>query len=189
MPSQKLTAKQHRLKAEIEEIAAFVQMDHWNISDYEEDARTTYLEIMKFQLVRGDIVTKYTLIDELLAVDICHFYFRRPKKGFSFREQWKTDKFKVFNHYMLDDTFLMKKMTIANAINEIPAPIKSAISRINDVRNAVSHSFFPENRRQYMQHHKVTYRGSDIFTLDGIQKFAEDFFNVKKYFWQRLEWD
>jgi hypothetical protein len=53
MPSQKRTAKQRRLKPEIEEIAAFVQMDHWNISNYEEDGRTTYLEMMKFQLVRG----------------------------------------------------------------------------------------------------------------------------------------
>jgi hypothetical protein len=106
MPSQKLTAKQHRLKAEIEEIAAFVQMDHWNILNYEEGGRTTYLEMMKHQLVRGDIVTKYTLIDEFLAVDICHYYFRRPEKGFSFREQWKTQRFKVFNHYMLDETFL-----------------------------------------------------------------------------------
>ena len=57
MPSQKLTAKQHRLKAEIEEIAVFVQMDHWNILDYEEGGRATYLEMMKYQLVRGDIVT------------------------------------------------------------------------------------------------------------------------------------
>jgi hypothetical protein len=80
MPSQKLTAKQHRLKAEIEEIAAFVQMDHWNILNYKEDGRTTYLEMMKLQLVRGDIVTKYTLIDEFLAVDVCHDYFRRAQK-------------------------------------------------------------------------------------------------------------
>jgi hypothetical protein len=188
MPSQKLTAKQHRLKAEIEEIAAFIQMDHWNILNYEED-RTTYLEIMKLQLVRGDIVTKYTLIDELLAVDICHYYFKRAQKGFSFREQWKTQKFRVFNHYIIDETFLMKKMAIAHAIKEIPAPIRSAIARINDVRNAISHSFFPENRRQYAQQKKVIYQGFNIFTLAGMEKFAADFAAVKEYFWQRLGWD
>jgi len=59
MPSQKLTVKQRRLKAEMEEIAAFVQMDHWNVSNYEEDGRTTFLEMMKFELI-GEISLQNT---------------------------------------------------------------------------------------------------------------------------------
>ena len=80
-------------------------------------------------------------------------------------------------------------MAIAHAIKEIPAPIRGAIARINDVRNALSHSFFPENRRQYAEQKKVMYQGLSIITLAGMQKFAADFTAVKEYFWRRLEWD
>jgi hypothetical protein len=43
-------------------------MDHWNILDYEEEARTPILEKMKQKLIRGEIIMKYTLIDEFLSV-------------------------------------------------------------------------------------------------------------------------
>ena len=36
----KLTAKQRRLIAEFEEIAASIKMDYWNILDYAEGGRT-----------------------------------------------------------------------------------------------------------------------------------------------------
>ena len=39
-----LTPKQRHLKHEIEEIASIISMDHWNILDYEQESRTTYLE-------------------------------------------------------------------------------------------------------------------------------------------------
>ena len=58
------TAKQRRLKTEIDDIAAAVTMDHWNIADYDEDARTAILGVMKVKLVRAEIIMKYTLIDE-----------------------------------------------------------------------------------------------------------------------------
>ena len=50
----KLTPKQRRLITEIEDIAASVQMDYWNILDYDEEARGYILEAMKQQLVYAD---------------------------------------------------------------------------------------------------------------------------------------
>ncbi len=116
----------------------------------------------------------YTLIDEFLSVIICHYYFRKPKQEFTFRGLWRTKKFQIFAHYFLDDTYLMKKMEIASGIKEIPSPIKSAIARINGVRNAIAHSFFPENRRRYKAQKKVMYQGADIFGKEGVAKFLED---------------
>jgi len=46
--------------------------------------------------------------------------------------------------------------------------------RINDVRNALAHSLFPENRRRYMADKKVTYNGRHLFTLEGVEAFNED---------------
>ena len=52
----------------------------------------------------------------------------------------------------------------------------------------MAHSFFPENRRQYVRHKAVIYRGFDIYTMQGIEKFAEDFEAVKAYLWKRAGW-
>ena len=170
----KLKPKQRRLIAEIEEIAATVQMDYWNIGDYVEEGRTTILELMKQQLIRSEIITRYTFIDEALSVIISHFYFKVPKQEFTFKRLWKTKKFRIFANYLLDETYLMKKLAIVNEIKEVPAPVKSAVARINDVRNAIAHSFFPENRRQYRAYKKVMYRNSDIFTQEGVAKLLKD---------------
>jgi hypothetical protein len=183
----KLTLKQRRLIAEFEEIAASIQMDYWNILDYREDGRTVILELMKQQLIRGEIIMRYTFIDECLSLIVCHYYFKAPKQQFSFPRLWRTKKFQIFAHYFLDETYLLKKMDFVSAIKQIPSPIKSAIARINDVRNAVAHSFFPENRRQYKGrgYRKVMYRDTDIFSKEGVAKFLEDTQRVQDYLLQQ----
>jgi len=87
-----LTRTQRRLRAEIEEIASIANMDHWNILNYEEERRTPQLELMKDQLVRGEIIVTYTFIDELLSDIIVNKYFRGPDKqsnGFGARKSSK----------------------------------------------------------------------------------------------------
>jgi hypothetical protein len=37
-----LTRKQRKLRAQIEEIASIICLDHWNIEAYEADARTIF---------------------------------------------------------------------------------------------------------------------------------------------------
>lgn len=181
----KLTLKQRRLIAEFEEIAASIQMDYWNILDYREDGRTVILELMKQQLIRSEIITRYTLIDEYLSVIMCHYYFKIPKQKFTFQRLWRAKKFQIFAHYILDETYLLKKVAIVNAIREIPSPVKRAIARINDVRNAVAHSFFPENRRQYKGYKKVTYRDTNIFSKEGMAKLLEDAQRAQDYLGQQ----
>jgi hypothetical protein len=52
--------------------------------------------------------------------------------------------------------------------------------KINDVRNALAHSFFPQNRRRYRKlgrrvaYGGVPYNGADIFTRPGFEKFYSD---------------
>jgi hypothetical protein len=97
MPPAKLTLKQRRLQTEIEEISAFVHMDHYNILEYPEESRTTHLELMRRKLILGEIITKYTYIDEMLSVLICHYFFPRPRQAY-FPKLWKTKKFQIFTH-------------------------------------------------------------------------------------------
>jgi hypothetical protein len=170
-----LTAKQRRLRREIEDIAAMLRMDHWNIEQFEPDERTTMLEVMKNSLIRGEIVLRYTLIDEYLTAIICYYFFRRSQ---SFRELWRTKKFRIFNHQIMDEMFLLPKMQVVHAIASLPGEVQDNITRINRLRNDVAHSFFPENRKAHMPAKKRLYRGIDIFTKAGVQKFLDDFYVV-----------
>jgi hypothetical protein len=52
----------------------------------------------------------------------------------------------------------------------MPRGIVAYVEKLNDLRNAVAHSFFPENLRGIRR----TYRGIDIFTIDGFSKLRED---------------
>jgi hypothetical protein len=71
------------------------------------------------------------------------------------------------------------------AIDEIPSQIRGMIEGINALRNAVAHSFFPENRRQYASYKKVVYKGADVYTLAGVQRLSDDFDVVSNYLIKR----
>jgi hypothetical protein len=82
----------------------------------------------------------------------------------------------------MDETFLLKKLAMVEAIAAVPKLDSSAIKRLNDVRNALAHSLFPENRRRYMADKQVKYRGVNLFTPDGIAAFQEDYEVVRAHF-------
>ena len=171
----KLTPKQRRLMDEIREISEFVRMDHWNVLEYAEEARTPILEMMKQKLIRGEIITKYALIDEHLSVIISNYYFRRhPKTQSTFRRLWQTNKFQLFVDYFLDEAYLLHKARMVDEFKALPSDVRSALERISGLWNAIAHSFFPENRRQYRAQKMVMYQNANIFSKEGIAKFLQD---------------
>ena len=117
---------------------------------------------------------------------ICDYYFKRASKKTSYQKLWKTKRFKTFVHYLMDETFLLKKLAVVEAIMSVPKPVSNAIKRINEVRNALAHSFFPQNRRRYMRDKKVMYYDVDLFTRDGIEKFEQDYLMAENYFWKKV---
>ena len=182
-----LTRKQRQLRKEIEKIASVISMDHWKIEGYEgpSEYRTEVLKGMKDQLVRREVVMRYTLLDEFLTNIICDYYFRRKQRQVSYPTLWKTKPFKIFVHHLMDETYLLKKMAIVHAIKAIPSDVSSAIARINDVRNALTHSFFPEHRRRYMAFQKVMYKGVPLFSVEGVERFGEDYNLAQTYLVRR----
>lgn len=136
---------------------------------------------MKDKIVRGDVIVKYTLIDEYLTDIICDYYFER--KDSHYGRLWRTKRFKLFVHYIMDETYLLKKLSIVHAIRAVPKDVRSAITRINDVRNDLAHSFFPQLRRRYVRGKKV---GVDLFTSAGVKRFADDFDLAYEYLRKRL---
>jgi len=115
----KLTPTQRRLISEIDEIAKSIQMDYWNILNYNEEGRTIHLKLMKRQLVIGEIIIKYTLIDEFLSTVIAHYFFKRPKANlFAIERMWRNKKFQLFAHYFLDESYLLAKVRLVHAIKK-----------------------------------------------------------------------
>jgi hypothetical protein len=181
MPLDRPTAGQRRLVKEIEEIATSIEMDHRNISEHDKVPRTARLYLIKLKLINAEIVFRYTLIDEYLSDVICNFYFSKRKSEVTYRRLWKTEKFKIFNHYVLDEIYILQKMRIVDAIKPIPREHKGFIAEINDLRNAITHSFFPQNRRRYLKSEAVMYRGDDVYTKEGIEKLVRDARKVQEF--------
>jgi hypothetical protein len=184
--STSLTPKQRRLKKELEEISEIVRVDYRNILTWPPKLRTTALEVMKRQLIRGDIVTQYTLIDDWLSGAVCRYFL----PGTNFIVQWKTQRFIRFNYYVIERLYMTQKLAFLKDAYIVPKAIAATIEEINALRNAMAHAFFPENLRAY--HMKgpsatrkpvsVHYKGTDIFTLEGIRKFAADCGTVTEFF-------
>ena len=42
------------------------------------------------------------------------------------------------------------------------------------IRNAMAHSFFPENRKEHRSVGKVLYEGKDIRSSEGLSRFKDD---------------
>jgi hypothetical protein len=83
--------------------------------------------------------------------------------------------------------YLIKKMNVVHAIEPLPKKVKAQLGRINDLRNAFTHSLFPELRKEHHKTEKVHYKGKDIRTLDGLRTFIADAEDAFDFLWKRLE--
>ena len=180
-----LTKKQRQLRKDLDAIAQTIGMDYWNILDRESEARTPVLEVMKREMIRGEVVSQYTLIDDLLATKLCEYFFPGQKL---FR-LWKTRRFRRFNYYILERLYLVHKLAFLKDVYRVPKHMASTIEEINALRNAMAHAFFPENLRVYQMKGRpaprkpitVLYKGQDIFTASGMQKFKDDCVDVYEF--------
>jgi hypothetical protein len=87
----KLTPKQRRLRTEIEALSSIIGVDHWRIYKYPSQRRTFLLMATKDKLVRGEVISKYAVIDELLTDIICNYYLPRLARERTFQRGNKAD--------------------------------------------------------------------------------------------------
>jgi hypothetical protein len=166
------TPSQKKKVEEIKAIATLVGVDFWNMeNERDNDVRRSLLELCQDRLVRTGIVSAYVLIDELLSDIMCQRFFD-PKK--SSIELWKTTKFRDFNYYVLEELSLLKKLALVKSFKNVPKSVAETIRQTNVVRNAVAHSFFPMNKRDFKKTKRVTYKGKNVFTVEGLSVFDED---------------
>jgi hypothetical protein len=141
------------------------------------------IHVVVRQVVTGTVVTDYTLIDQILGEIIVRYFF--GSKDIHFGPQWRKKKFRIFVHHMLDDTYLLKKMAIVDSITKMPSDIRSAIHRLNTLRNGLAHTFFPENRKEYRKGKRLLYLKKDIFTPEGFKAYHEEVSKIIDYLERR----
>jgi hypothetical protein len=173
------TKKQRALMAEISHIMSSLGLDCSQIMEDDDlGGRTTRLELAKNQIIRSEVILKYVLMDEFLSAIICWYYFGKKR---SFQQLWKTKSFKLFNHFILERLYLLQKLELVQNIYKIPKWVSSDLSALNDLRNGITHSFFPENRRR-----RPEWKGHIIFTKDGFDSFLEDMHKLSTFFFERF---
>lgn len=77
--------------------------------------------------------------------------------------------------------YLLKKMQMVHVIKPLPKDIREIIQKVNAIRNAMAHSFFPENRKEHMKVGKVLYSGKDMRSAEGLRQFHEDCREAQTY--------
>ena len=175
MPQERLNPTQRNLIKELEEICGHYNLDWYNIGAYPPDQRTPYLQVARDKIVRGQVITYFTVVDDLLATEICRYYFGRRQSLFKL---WRTRKFKIFNHYVIEELHTLQKLRHVRAIRKVPSSIVSDIERLNALRNTLAHTLFPENTRKGL----AKWKGVSIFSVAGLKALQQDFEKVVEYF-------
>jgi hypothetical protein len=137
-------------------------------------------------VLAAEVATQYALIDEILAENIVRYFFDIEPDVLHFEKAWKTEKFKIFVHHILDEMVLPKKLSIVRAIGPVPNEVSKIIDRINAVRHGLAHSSFPENRKENRATGEVLDAGADIRSLDGLRQLKDDADTAYRYLHDRL---
>jgi hypothetical protein len=166
--------RQKALIRELDQLADLFDLDYWNIRSYPEGSWTTFLELVRNKMVRGQVIIWYTLIDEFLNLRLSRFFYGKR----STVQLWRTKRYKLFHYHVLEELSLLQKLRFAKAIRPIPKMVVSRIERLNAVRNGLAHAFFPENLKKS----PPVYSGLSVFTVAGAKALAQDIQEVLDFF-------
>src|SRR5258708_10858166 len=73
------------------------------------------------KMVTAHVVSRYTLVDAVLADTIITYFFKVEPPSQRFESGWPSDEMRIFTHHILDETFLLKKLSIVHAISPVPS--------------------------------------------------------------------
>ena len=173
----KLTKRQSQLIEEINDLLNLLKLSP-DVSQVDPEFRTTHLNLAKQSLVIAGALDRYLFMDEMLNDIICRDFFPRNRP---YPKLWRTKKFKAFNYYILEKIYLVQKADFVRYRIRMPNKVYNDLLALNNLRNALAHSFFPENRRV-----KPRWKGADIFSLSGFEQFFNDMVETQHFFLNRI---
>lgn len=172
-----LTIHQTRVLRDYENILNITVLNPNQLFEFAEDDPEALLPLLKSmidQAVRSDVIFEYTMIDmELNNLLIRHFF----GTGKRLQAAKKTKRFKTLN-IILQNIYLIQKLTLVRKFKNIPKSIVSKIAAINELRNGLAHTFFVKELKPA----KRTYKKYSIFTRNGLEDFHEDIQEIRYFF-------
>jgi hypothetical protein len=130
------------------------------------------LKSMTDQVVRSEILFRYTMIDsELDHVILRHFF------GFNLKKARSRARYRTLEA-ILQNLYPLQKLGVIRTFKKVPTRIVSNIHRINDLRNGVAHTFFLDS----LPDSKRTYKGSNAFKSKGLRTFCDDAWEIHCFF-------
>jgi len=129
------------------------------------------LDSQQRQLVNNIILNTYLQINSKFDILVSNFFFNHCQNNYEpVVEITTSDRFKVFQSYILDEMPFLRKLSILKTFITIPKEVIKNIEKINDLRNAIAHSLIPEKLRN----DRTLYSGKSIYTKDGIKVFDKE---------------
>lgn len=78
-------------------------------------------------------------------------------------------------------TLALQKLDLVKSVHDIPKWVLSDLAALNDLRNGVAHSFFPQNRRR-----KPDWKGENVFTRAGFDHFLQNMDKLSDFFYDQF---
>jgi hypothetical protein len=161
-----LTSKQRALIRELRTIIDELGLDFETIDRYPtSEERTVHLERIRTHLIRGEVITQFTLVDDLLTHELAI-----EALGGHRQKPWKKDKFERFKEVLVENrASLRQKLGLYGMFRRIPNDIRESILGLNSVRNSFAHNFILDARTK-----PAKYRGQKILDLSAFKRFLID---------------
>jgi hypothetical protein len=136
-----LSPYQARVLRDYERILELVGLNPDRVLEFAQsdpDAVVPTLKSMTDQAVRSDVIFEYTVIDMELDFIVFRHFFGSGKKLDAAR---RTRRYRTLR-LMLQNTYLMQKLSIVRSFKDIPKAIVSKIAAINDLQQRTGSRVF-----------------------------------------------
>lgn len=171
----KLSKKQRELLNDLEDLLIDLHLSPAFILDeLDPDDLTLHLKWAKTYLVRGAVITQYTILDDMLGLIILQHQFG---KQISRRSLMRSKRFTSFKFFILEKMAFNQKMDYVRDAHAIPKWVVADMYALNDLRNSLAHSYYVERRRR-----KPLWKDESVFQHGGYMRFQGDIGKIYDFF-------
>lgn len=168
MPAATLTRRQQTIAKEIRALLESLRLNPDSlVAVVDREYRTTALALARLHLIRGEVITTFTVVDDLLT----HFLAIEMMGGRK-QEPWrkKRQRFERVKSVLVESRMSLRhKLDLFRSFRRVPKQILEVAYGLNTARNALAHVFHLEGRKR-----RARYRGQDILSIGVFDRFQSD---------------
>ena len=142
--------------------------------DYPEAGeRTAHLQRMLHHLIRGEVITQFALIDDLVTHKLARRMLSKKKLDLSRSKRFKALKKTVAQSRLP----ILRKLQLLRQFTRIPPAVNWHIREITRIRNIFAHDFFLD-----LIPAKLRYKNKSVLSAAGVELLRVDFERTVHFF-------